>query len=89
MFSLLCPKLFWTVHDEILYKGLSLNEFLRGRIRKLISISFFFISCSFCYRLSFLFLTFFALCPFFHVGSWPVGGGGCPSDNAGEMGTQF
>ena len=34
IFCLACPKLFLTVHDETQYKALSLNEFLRRRIRK-------------------------------------------------------
>ena len=45
IFCLACPKLFWTVHDETQYKGLSSNEFLRRRIRKKVlffSFRFFF-----------------------------------------------
>ena len=85
MFSFLCPKQFWTVHDEPLYKGLSSNEFLRGRIRKKRPPFFFFISFSFSYLLSFLFLTFFVPV-LFSSGSMAKGG---PSDYTGEMGSQF
>ena len=62
MFSFLCPKQFWTEHDETLYKGLSSNEFLRGRIRKLSSLNFF----SYFFFLPFLFSFFLGVfCPFF------------------------
>ena len=94
MFSCLCPKLFWTVHDETLYKGLSSNEFLRGRIRELSPLSFlFFYFFFFFLPCPFLFLTFFSLLSIFQVGPWPfgvcVGGGGeGPSDYTGEIGSQ-
>ena len=94
MFSCLCPKLFWTVHDETLYKGLSSNEFLRGRIRKLSPLSFlffyfffFFLPCLFSFSNVFF--------PFVHFSSgsmaiWCVcgGGGEGPSDYTGEIGSQ-
>ena len=89
MFSFLCPKQFWTVHDELLYKGLSSNEFLQGRIRKKSPLSFlFFISFSFSYLLSFLFHTFFVPV-LFSSGSMARGGGRGPSDYTGGMGSQF
>ena len=87
MFSFLCPNQFRTVPDEPLYKGLSSNEYLRGRIRKLSPLSFiFFNSISSSYLLSILFLTFFALLSFFSNGSMAKGG---PFDNTGEIGSQF
>ena len=89
MFSCLCPKLFWTVHDETLYKGLSSNEFLRGRIRKLSPLSLLFLLFLFLF-LTFSFSNFFSLLSFFQMGPWPfgVGGRGGPSDYTGEMGSQ-
>ena len=89
MFSFLCPKLFWTVHDETLYKGLLSNEFLRGRIRKLsppfFYFFFLFLPSLFSFSSDFSLLSVF----FFQVGPWPfecvcVGGGGGPSDYTGE-----
>ena len=77
MFSCLCPKLFWSVHDETLYKGLSSNEFLKGRIRKLSPLSFLFFIISF--SISYLFFSnVFSLLSFFQMGPWPFGvcGGG-------------
>ena len=50
---------------------------------------FFFISFSFSYLLSFLFLTFLPFSPFFAIGvHGPLGGGG-PSDYTGEIGRQI
>ena len=86
MFSFLCPKQFWTEHDETLYKGLSSNEFLRGRIRKLSSLYFFFIfflPSLFFFFFFFFFLAFFAL---FSSGSMANWGS---NDYTGEMGSQF
>ena len=50
---------------------------------------FFFLFLTF----SLLFLTFFFhFCPLILMGPWPISmcvcGGGCPSDNTGEMGSQ-
>ena len=91
MFSFLCPKLFWTVHDETLYKGLSSNEFLRGRIPKFSPFSFLFFS--FSYLLFAFSNVFFSLLSSYFNGSMAhfdvcVCGGGCPSDNTGKMGSQ-
>ena len=90
MFSRLCPKLFWAVHDETLYKSLSSNEFLRGRIRKLSPLSFI----SFFFFLPTLF-SFINVFPFRLFSSWSMaiwcvcgGGGGGPSDYTGEMRSQ-
>ena len=57
-----------------------------GFVNKVPFLFFFFsfFSFSFSYLLSF-FSNVFALCHFFQVGPWPVGG---PSDYTGEMGTQ-
>ena len=57
-----------------------------GFVNKVPFLLFFFNSISFSYLLFFLFITSFAPLSFFQVSSWPRGG---PSDNTGEIGSQF
>ena len=60
------------------------TNFSEGGFVNKVPFLFSFFSFSFSYLLSF-FSNVFALCHFFRVGPWPVGG---PSDYTGEMGTQ-
>ena len=85
MFSLLCPKQFWTVHDETLYRSCRQTNFSEGGFVNKVPFIFF---ISFSYFLSFLFLTLLPFCPFFKRFHAQLGGGGC-SDLTGEMGSQF
>ena len=59
------------------------TNFYEGEfVNKVPFLLFFFISFSFSYLLSFLFLTFLPFCPFFKRGPWLIRGGG-PSDYKG------
>ena len=71
---------YWTVLDETLTKGLSSNEFLRGRIRK--ESSLFFFSFFIIFSLIILTLTLLSILSFFQGNSWAAGG---PHDNIGEV----
>ena len=76
MFSFLCPKQFWTVHDETLHRSCRQTNFSEGGFVNKVPYFNFFVS--FSYLLSFLFLTFSALSSFFkwvhsQFGGW--GGG--------------
>ena len=86
MFSLLCPKQFWTVHDETLYRScrqtnLSEGGFVNKVPFFLIFFYFFFSHSLFSVSNAFALLSFSKR---FHANQ----GGGC-SDLTGEMGSQF
>ena len=75
MFSLLCPKQFWTVHDETLYRSCHQTNFSEGGFVNKVPFLFYFFNFFFLLSL-FSVSNAFALLSFFQKVPCPIGGGG-------------
>ena len=76
MFSLLCPKQFWTVHDETLYRSCRQTNFSEGGFVNKVPFLFLFFFYFFFLLSLFSVSNDFAVLSFFQKVPCLIGGGG-------------